>query len=749
MFRDHFLKTLFILSGIALTFTLSAQSPKAEKRIYLVDLTGSMEGRGNVPTPNILPTVKDNLVETISNIEDLRTDILIVPFTNKIGSDIISGSIREKESILSSIRGLHTLPGDTNIADAWNYGVSQLDSTKVNYLFLLTDGLHNNGPSKEELYNRLRSWGDSSKDKIAYAFYVMLTPNAKESEICEIIDSTQNMWLIESMEINANLVRTSISARKNVYTNHKASLSFVSNNKNARLDNLGLKIELEENDFYSIANINKSPVGDVYSFEIIEKLPKLQMPLDTTLALCLSFDKKNNPFVFLTPDKVDFQIINQGPRTVSITVSNNKKGLSDLNLKKLKYKEPFIGYFKWARSFYEPFLLSKPDTASTISNLILSWNEEAVRAGSSLKVLLTSDSNEYGDHISVSNGNEDTFTVAKSNQDTLHLKTTVIPGISSTQFNGEIIALTEKIDAINGEDLSNDESIIGHWRLQYKRGWPFWIWFSWIILTLVIIALPALVIILAIKLMKFIIITLNKLISSWVSDVTGLFSGGKNNDIGKGITKDQVPMDAIMPSSDNPSIGSWTGKRGDSSYVFNPDYRIPNGSAYNNIRNQTIREMGADLGDMKPAVRYENGQPIFDRDYATKNKKPLECVFKDGIGEYLNHDEIIRKQGRNINRQKLHTKAFEKLAETYGKSVDEIMVFKGDGGAPVERLMSKWNCSEEEVWIRCNNPNHVQRVLHECIDEKTIQLVPRLYHNPCIKHKGGIERVCRRVLEEV
>ena len=57
-----------------------AQAPTTEKRIYLIDLTGSMEGRGSIQTPNILQTVKDNLAATIENIEDPLTEIIIIPF---------------------------------------------------------------------------------------------------------------------------------------------------------------------------------------------------------------------------------------------------------------------------------------------------------------------------------------------------------------------------------------------------------------------------------------------------------------------------------------------------------------------------------------------------------------------------------------------------------------------------------------------------------------------------------------------
>lgn len=488
MSHNHFLIALVLsLFSVGEMF---AQSPITEKRIYLVDLTGSMEGRGNVPTPNILQTVKDNLEETINNIEDTATEIQIVPFTNKIGKDIISGRISEKESILSSIRSLHTLSGDTNIADAWSYGVSLLDSTKINYLFLLTDGLHNNGPTKEELFDRLRTWGSMAKGKYMYAFYVMLTPNAKESEICEIIDSTDNMWLIESMNLNTSLVRTSINTRKNVFSNHTASLSFLSNNKNADLNNLGLSVTVEDNDYYDIQNVTKSPVGDIYSFDIVEKRPKLQMPLDTTLTLHFSYDTLANPFVFLTPDKVDFQIVNQGPRTISITVAKNKKGLSDLNLKKLKYKEPFQGFFRWTRELYEPYFdlpfLSKPDTASTVSTLILSWNEEAVRAGSSIKIDLSTEDSEYGDHVIVTNGNLNDPFIAKSGQDTLLLHTKVIPGIPSTQFSGDVWAITDKIDSVNDEELTSNSIKLGSWRLQYKKSWPFWIWLFWVLLTVLV-----------------------------------------------------------------------------------------------------------------------------------------------------------------------------------------------------------------------------------------------------------------------
>lgn len=488
---------LFVTSQI-----LSAQAPKTEKRIYLLDLTGSMEGRGSVHTPNILQTVKDNLAATIENIDDPNTEIVIIPFTN-VPHNAIEGVASIKDSLITQIQKLGVRSGDTNIADAWSEGIKNLDNSKINYLFLLTDGLHNTGPSKQVLFERLRKWGETAPGNNEYAFYVMLTPNAKETEICEIVDSTSQMWLIESMDINASLIRTAMNQRKNVFSNPSTSISFFSNNRNTRFEDLGLQVSFEENDFYYVDNLKKSVVGDIYTFDIIEKLPKIQMPLDTTLTLRLSYDKEKNPFVYLTPEVISFQVINQGPRILTVSVQNSKKGLKDLNLRKLKYKEPFQGYFRWTRKFYEPTFglafMSRPDTASTSTNFILNWNEEAVRAGASVKFNLITSENDFGDHIKVSNGKDDIAFVARAESDTLCLKTTVIPGIPSTRFAGDIVALTNNIDTINDTELNIDEAVIGNWRLQYKKSWPFWIWLFWLLLTAAAVAVVIWLIRLCIK----------------------------------------------------------------------------------------------------------------------------------------------------------------------------------------------------------------------------------------------------------
>ena len=769
MRRIHLFMAFAILFGIITSQVMFAQTSRTEKRIYLVDLTGSMEGKGSVVTPNILQTVKDNLAATIDNIEDENTEVIIVPFTDRVWESF-SGRITDKQTIITGVKELKVLSGDTNIADAWSYGTTLLDSTKINYLFLLTDGLHNNGPSKEELFDRLRSWEQISKGKYNYAFYVMLTPNAKETEICEIVDSTNNMWLIESMDINASLVRTSITTRKNVFNDNTMGMSFLSNNRNANLDNLGLKIKLQDNDFYRIDSLRKSPLGNIYYFDIVELLPRLQLPLDTTFTMYFSYDTLANPFVFMTPDRVEFQIINQGPRELSIaTVHNKRKGVSDINLKKLKYKEPFLGVFKWARKVFEPTLnwipysWAKSDTASTTTELVLTWNEEAVRAGSSVYFRLADQHNGYIDHIKVINGIENKPIYASTLPDSISLYTTIIPDIPSSSFKGDVITITDDVDIINEKELTNDESIIGSWRLEYKRGWPLVLWLLWIITVVLIIILIYYIVVWSMYLWVIVAPVLSSLIGSIkLNPSKGLKNGvkykgaisnpkrGATTDGYASIGKDyNVIRDPKSTASqkyaaikeidskyrEDPSLeqqrydempqdirdvldkyqslrytdygynhipkenGIWSGKPGSS--TFHPDRTFhPKNKQYNNLHDKSWGQI-LDENSTK-GIRFKDGEPDFTP--IAKMKATLD--FDKDISETARAQILSEKK----NRQQLHIEFYNKLAKEQKCSVQQIISFK--------------------------EKNNL--VVHECSDCKTLLLIPREIHDN-IAHTGGIE----------
>ena len=291
----------------------------SEKRIYILDVTRSMIGIGSGKTYDILENVKDSLVQTISNINDPETEIVIIPFTNKTFQPI-EGYVAQKDSIIASIKNIKAQNGYTNIADAWDTGLSYVDTSKVNYIFLLTDGLHNCGPSKDVLFKKLAEFGTKSYERYMFAFYMMLTPNAREMDIFRIADTTSQMWAIESMNINASLMRTAFKQKSNIYNNKTVRIDFISNNpKILTGDGLCFNLILEDNPYYEIANIRKSSIFlSSYEFDINEKVEKIDIPTEIILNLKIEHNKEKYPFVFFTPDNVKFKITNVGIRKMTL-----------------------------------------------------------------------------------------------------------------------------------------------------------------------------------------------------------------------------------------------------------------------------------------------------------------------------------------------------------------------------------------------------------------------------------------------
>ena len=293
------------------------QVHRPEKRISLVDVTASMEGRGVFPSENIFGAVKSKLVLSISNLTSDDVEIVIVPFTDKPHAPIV-GTSADKEKIINQIELLGIQRGDTNIADAWSVGEELIDSTKVNYLFLLTDGLHNCGPEKEELYSRLKNWADVSGGKYYFAFYVMLTPDAKEAEIADIVENTAQMWLIQSMDVNVTFINTDLRLTSNVNQNHNVSVSFSTNHPEIVKSGLDFDVKLEDNDYYSISSQMLNHDTMVLTFTLWEKKPRLEIPVEMDLDLRVQYDKSKFPLVFFTPENIQFDIVNRGVRTMTI-----------------------------------------------------------------------------------------------------------------------------------------------------------------------------------------------------------------------------------------------------------------------------------------------------------------------------------------------------------------------------------------------------------------------------------------------
>lgn len=309
--------SIFVLLFFVLSVSAHGQVYRQEKRIYLVDVTASMAGKGNVPSPDIFDGLKNQLAAAVSGIVSDDTEVLIIPFTDRPHMPI-SGNTSNKESLISQIRSLEIRNGDTNIADAWVEGVRQIDSAKVNYLFLLTDGLHNCGPEKDVLFSRLLDWATYSCDNYYFAFYVMLTPNAREIEIADIVKRTDKMWLIESMDVTVSFINTGLTLSVNINKGNKVRLPLSSNNYDVFNSGIEYHIELEDNPYYKISGQTIISETGELEFEISELKPHIWIPVELTLSLSIVYDKEKYPLVFFTPEVIRFNIINRGVRKMTI-----------------------------------------------------------------------------------------------------------------------------------------------------------------------------------------------------------------------------------------------------------------------------------------------------------------------------------------------------------------------------------------------------------------------------------------------
>ncbi|SFI85315.1 vWA domain-containing protein [Myroides guanonis] len=293
-----------------------SQVSKPEKRIYLIDVTASMEGKGIVNTPDIFNEVKENLQKTVELIQDKSTEVVFIPFTSKPHTRK-SFTIERLNEIKEYISKLKVEKGDTNIVDAWREGVEEIDPSKVNYLFLLTDGLHNTGPEKEQLFEYFKNWSDFSFNKYYFAFYVMLTPYAKELDIATEIDKSNQLWMIESMDVNVSFISAGFKLRTNITNSKNVKISFRSNNLKVFSSDLDVKFRLEDNPYYRIKSYKNNLKNEQSVLvELEELMPLLNTPIETDIILSIEFDKAKHPLLFFTPEKVGIEVVNKGVRTM-------------------------------------------------------------------------------------------------------------------------------------------------------------------------------------------------------------------------------------------------------------------------------------------------------------------------------------------------------------------------------------------------------------------------------------------------
>lgn len=141
------------------------------KKFYLVDVSGSMQGKGSVRTSDIFTSVIEDMSFAFSKITD-SCEIVIIPFSSMPLSPISFNSF-DKENMNTALQNLTVSNGNTNIYSAFQKAVEKFDSTTNNIVFFITDGLHNEYVTEEVLYETLNSFSEKAESKYSHLYYYL------------------------------------------------------------------------------------------------------------------------------------------------------------------------------------------------------------------------------------------------------------------------------------------------------------------------------------------------------------------------------------------------------------------------------------------------------------------------------------------------------------------------------------------------------------------------------------------------
>lgn len=303
-----------------------------EKRIYLLDITESMIGEGDGNGVVVFDSVKNCLKEIVELLAttDPDIEIEIIPFSDQPNLDnAFRGYASDVNQIFSYLESLESKGRSTNIIDAWSAGLSEMDSSKINFMFLLTDG-NNNVGSIDNLYNTISNWNVMKCSEYCFSFYVALKDHVNDDEVLRsIADTTQNLWWIHSMNVNVACLRPSNQNAPslpvsefsvNIRENHTINAFFAVNNGSfARVADSPKRVrtELEGNPYYRLKSSNNSfrvqngttliPIEFVVDGDM-EKIPR-----DTVIPMTFSVVDTDSSFVYLVfmPEKVNVRFINR------------------------------------------------------------------------------------------------------------------------------------------------------------------------------------------------------------------------------------------------------------------------------------------------------------------------------------------------------------------------------------------------------------------------------------------------------
>lgn len=345
--RSLFLR-LLILVLVFMAFDVKAQNFIGERRVYYLDATYSM-----IKPSKLWDPVRNDLAKAINAIEDETTEIYVIAFGGKGGTELMTwhdyATVSGKAKIISGFQGFTPKTNtmtylDKPLNDFYNNRVAP---GKVTYCFLMTDGRdENQNPSL--FHNALKKWDEKYENSNVYGFYVMLNEEAKDKIIESIIDGEEHLWKVETSDVNINLIRLENQAVFNVRNDDSIEIPIYGQSQG-----LSFNASLPETSGLRVKNCKVRDDKLIVSIDVTGD--KLAMPSTLTQSLSISVSNAGK-FDFLVTDKVSVKCNNKRELVVFSPTKRQKMGKV---------------------SCYDDFLFVPGKIVPIIQTLEFSFNEDA------------------------------------------------------------------------------------------------------------------------------------------------------------------------------------------------------------------------------------------------------------------------------------------------------------------------------------------------------------------------------------
>ncbi len=336
--KSKFLCSLLILLVMCQgVFAQNNSQFSKERRIYLWDVTLSMKGYKN-KTPDIWDKVVKSLCENIENIMDENTEVIILPYQERILERwVYKANKANKATLIRKIKSYDNKNvTNTNILSPFEEAVDTYlsdDDHIRNVIFLLTDGQHNvKSPTVEDFYNYIRNWCNIAVAKNTYAFYITLTEFARNPQLSKIIESTCNIREIPYTDtinfiefIAPRFIKYNIKDDKDKLITLKLNLP---TDIKAIPKDIKIRVQSTNNSYVSvdetcIVKNNEISFKIKHIMEDRDMKTQLSSDRDTAIALSLSIDPQTQskyPLVLLTSDKTNLELVNKHEKTLKINI---------------------------------------------------------------------------------------------------------------------------------------------------------------------------------------------------------------------------------------------------------------------------------------------------------------------------------------------------------------------------------------------------------------------------------------------